>query len=142
MLARSFVQNKNHLEISARLVTMLFLWPNKGEECQTAKQRAKQRHLEGSGLFAKDPTVLSKTPTSLWSCALYHASGLTGVSHRSRASCKTRISSWASPLGDAALWAWRASRNRCSRALGMSPTRPREGWNSNSEAGLEEEKKG
>lgn len=98
-------------------------------------------------MFSLPSTQLSwqKTPTSLWSCALYQASGLAGVSHRSRASCKTRCSSWASPLGDAGLWAWRASRNRCSRALGMSPTRPREGWNSNrwtfSEVGLEEKKK-
>lgn len=108
---------------------MLFLWPNRGEECQTARELNRNIWKEVVSL-PRTQLSCQKTPTSLWSCALYQASGLAGVSHRSRASRKTRISSWASPLGDAALWAWRASRNRCCRALGMRPAWPREGWSS------------
>ena len=61
MLVRSFVQNKTHIEILARLVSMLFLWPNKGKSAKRVNRELnRQEHLEGSGLFAKDPTLLSK----------------------------------------------------------------------------------
>ena len=82
------------------------------------------------GLRKWDPPNSFREPTSFWSCALYQDWGLAGVSHTSRASRSTRLSSKVRALADVGLQVWRASLRRCSRALGIQEARPREGWNS------------
>lgn len=80
--------------------------------------------------MAKDPpSPLPRTYIFLELCAV---PGLRRAvaSHTSRARCSSCCSSRARLLGDAGRQRPRASWERCSRALGMSAARPREGWNS------------
>lgn len=115
----------------AKPSTMICLWPNRGGIEPNRKTKLSSNIcLETFPWTRSSPISPFGEPTSLWRRGLYQDSGWAGVSHISRASRSTRLSSKVRLLADVGLQVWRASWRRWSRDRGMSDARPREGWNS------------